>query len=85
MIEADNTITPTTAPVKRGRGRPKGSKNKPKIAGAVTSDPVTTIKKASGQTITNTKAQVSTVVAPKVRVVIDDSIEPVTEDAVNGD
>jgi hypothetical protein len=26
------TVTPVVAPVKRGRGRPKGSKNKPKAA-----------------------------------------------------
>lgn len=50
-----NTQPSTPAPVKRGKGRPKGSKNKPKVpAPAVTTE---------AAKVTSTPAPITTVIA----------------------
>ena len=75
-----NTQTETTAApvVKRGRGRPKGSKNKPKAA--VTSAPTSTIlkKDIEVKTVKNVVPANTHTSSPKVRVVVNDA-EPTVE------
>lgn len=69
--ETTQVIEPTPAPVKRGRGRPKGSKNKPKDPNAPSKEP----KAVKPVTVSATPAVAKTL-APVV------SFVPVEDDIV---